>query len=380
MKIFDVYTTCQIEPVRGSGCYLWDSNDNKYLDMYGGHAVISVGHSHPYYINAIVSQLGEIGFYSNAAKNNLQDKLAGLLGKVSGYEDYSLFLCNSGAEANENAFKTASFITGKKRVIAFKGAFHGRTSGAVAATDNKNIVSPFNSLHQITFVQMNDLDTVEKELSAGDCAAVVIEGIQGVAGIHEPKKEFLEDLFSITKKYKALLIIDEVQSGTGRTGKFFAHQHTSVRPDIIAIAKGIGNGFPVGGILLSGEIQPKKGMLGSTFGGNHLACAAATAVLEIIVDEKLMERAESIGNYLIKGLADIKNGCGSGKIKEIRGRGLMIGVEMEPEYASVREKLLSEGKIFTGQSGSNVIRLLPPLTIGKSEADLFLESFKKLLA
>jgi len=265
-------------------------------------------------------------------------------------------------------------------VIAFKGAFHGRTSGAVAATDNKNIVSPFNSLHQITFVQMNDLDTVEKELSAGDCAAVVIEGIQGVAGIHEPKKEFLEDLFSITKKYKALLIIDEVQSGTGRTGKFFAHQHTSVRPDIIAIAKGIGNGFPVGGILLSGEIQPKKGMLGSTFGGNHLACAAATAVLEIIVDEKLMERAESIGNYLIKGLADIKNGCGSGKIKEIRGRGLMIGVEMEPEYASVREKLLSEGKIFTGQSGSNVIRLLPPLTIGKSEADLFLESFKKLLA
>ncbi len=380
MKIFDVYTTCQVEPVRGSGCYLWDRDDNKYLDMYGGHAVISVGHSHPHYINAIERQLEKIGFYSNAAQNNLQAELAGLLGKVSGYEDYSLFLCNSGAEANENAFKTASFITGKKRVIAFKGAFHGRTSGAVAATDNKNIVSPFNSVHQITFVQLNDLDAVEKELSAGDCAAVVIEGIQGVAGIHEPKKEFLENLFSLTKRYGALLIVDEVQSGTGRTGKFFAHQHTSVRPDIISIAKGIGNGFPIGGILLSSEIQPRKGMLGSTFGGNHLACAAAIAVLEIIEQEKLMERAEGIGSYLIKGLTDIKDGCGKGKIREIRGRGLMIGVEMEPDYVWVREKFLSDKKIFTGQSGSNVIRLLPPLTIDKCEADLFLDSFKKLLA
>lgn len=378
MKIFDVYTQTPIEPVRGSGCYLWDSENNKYLDMYGGHAVISVGHAHPDYVKAISDQAGIIGFYSNAVLNSLQNELAELLGQVSGYKDYQLFLCNSGAEANENAMKTASFVTGKKRVIAFEGAFHGRTSGAVSVTDNPKIISPFNTGHQVTFVHLNDSAAVEKELSAGDCAAVIIEGIQGVAGICLPSDEFLMKLRELTVKYGAMLIIDEVQSGYGRTGKFFAHQHTAVNPDLITIAKGMGNGFPIGGVLISPAIKPVKGMLGSTFGGSHLACTAAKAVLEIIVKEDLMRNASETGGYLINKLTEIKNGAGKGKIKEIRGRGLMIGIEMEPEYAAVRDRLLFEKKIFTGYAKSSIIRLLPPLPLQKSQADHFLNSFESL--
>jgi len=380
MKNFEVYKLWPIEPVKAKGCKVWDREGNEYLDLYGGHAVISIGHCHPTYNSMIKEQLEKICFYSNSVINSLQDELAERLGRVSGYADYSLFLCNSGAEANENALKLASFNSGKKRVIAFKGAFHGRTSGAVAVTDNQKIVSPFNSAHEVTFVPLNDIKAVELEISKGDCAAVIIEGIQGVAGIYMPSEDFLRALRDVTYKYGVALILDEVQSGYGRSGKFFAHQYSGIKPDIITTAKGMGNGFPIGGVLISPVIKAQQGMLGTTFGGSHLACTAAIAVLKVMEEESLVAKAAELGNYLMSELNKIKSETESNAIAEIRGVGLMIGVEMESRFIHVRDKLLFEDKIFTGGAKSNIIRLLPPLTVKKEEIDRFLSSFRNQLA
>lgn len=369
---FEVYKLWPVEPVKGSGAKLWDKDGKEYLDMYGGHAVISIGHSHPLYVEAIKSQVEKLGFYSNSVENSLQSKLAQKLGKISGYADYSLFLCNSGAEANENALKLASFHTGKSRILAFKGAFHGRTSGAVAATDNPMIRAPFNRSSKVTFIPMNDIGLVEKELSKGDYAAVIIEGILGVAGIILPDDKFLLDLKRLCEKTRVMLIIDEVQSGYGRTGKFFAHQYAGIKPDMITTAKGMGNGFPIGGVLISPRIAAVAGMLGTTFGGNHLACTAAIAVIDVMEKEKLMGNSTKIGEYLISSLKD------SPSIKELRGRGLMIGIVLKEGYEKIRERLLFQKSVFTGSAGSNVIRLLPPLNITKAEADRFIKAFKEL--
>ncbi|MBP1671738.1 MAG: argD [Bacteroidetes bacterium] len=371
---FEVYKLWPVEPVKGSGAKLWDKDGKEYLDMYGGHAVISIGHSHPLYVEAIRSQVEKLGFYSNSVENSLQSKLAQKLGKISGYPDYSLFLCNSGAEANENALKLASFHTGKSRILAFKGAFHGRTSGAVAATDNPMIRAPFNRSSKVTFIPMNDISLVEKELSKGDYAAVIIEGIQGVAGIILPDDKFLLDLKRLCEKTRVMLIIDEVQSGYGRTGKFFAHQYAGIKPDMITTAKGMGNGFPIGGVLISPRIAAVAGMLGTTFGGNHLACTAAIAVIDVMEKEKLMGNSIKIGEYIISSLKD------SPSIKELRGRGLMIGIVLKEGYEKIRERLLFQKSVFTGSAGSNVIRLLPPLNITKAEADRFIKAFKELEA
>ena len=371
---FEVYKLWPVEPVKGSGAKLWDKDGKEYLDMYGGHAVISIGHSHPLYVEAIKSQVEKLGFYSNSVENSLQGKLAQKLGKISGYSDYSLFLCNSGAEANENALKLASFHTGKSRILAFKGAFHGRTSGAVAATDNPMIRAPFNRSSKVTFIPMNDIGLVEKELSKGDYAAVIIEGIQGVAGIVLPDDKFLLDLKRLCEKTRVMLIIDEVQSGYGRTGKFFAHQYAGIKPDMITTAKGMGNGFPIGGVLISPRIAAVAGMLGTTFGGNHLACTAAIAVIDVMEKEKLMGNSTKIGEYIISSLKD------SPSIKELRGRGLMIGIVLKEGYEKIRERLLFQKSVFTGSAGSNVIRLLPPLNITKAEADRFIKAFKELEA
>jgi len=371
---FEVYKLWPVEPVKGSGAKLWDKDGKEYLDMYGGHAVISIGHSHPLYVEAIKNQVEKLGFYSNSVENSLQSILAQKLGKISGYADYSLFLCNSGAEANENALKLASFHTGKSRILAFKGAFHGRTSGAVAATDNPMIRAPFNRSSKITFIPMNDIGLVEKELSKGDYAAVIIEGIQGVAGIILPDDKFLLDLKRLCEKTRVMLIIDEVQSGYGRTGKFFAHQYAGIKPDMITTAKGMGNGFPIGGVLISPRIAAVAGMLGTTFGGNHLACTAAIAVIDVMEKEKLMGNSTKIGEYIISSLKD------SPSIKELRGRGLMIGIVLKEGYEKIRERLLFQKSVFTGSAGSNVIRLLPPLNITKAEADRFIKAFKELEA
>jgi acetylornithine aminotransferase len=367
MNIFDVYTQWNIEPVRGLGCKLWDANGTEYLDLYGGHAVISIGHAHPHYVAAITQQLQELAFYSNAVKCTLRDRLAHKLGELSGYPHYALFLCNSGAEANENALKAASFHTGKKKFIAFRGAFHGRTSGSVAATDNPAIVAPFNRTENITFLPFNDRAVIEKELATGRYAGVIVEGIQGVAGIIQPADEFLICLRALCRHYNAILILDEVQSGYGRTGKFFAHQYAGIEPDLITVAKGMGNGFPIGGVLIAPFIKATKGMLGSTFGGNHLACAAAIAVLEVIEKERLLEKAAALGDYVFHALKDAP------VVRELRGRGLMIGVELHPEHAALRAQLLTEHKIFTGSAGANVIRLLPPLTVTEQELQRFVE-------
>jgi len=369
---FEVYKLWPVEPVKGSGAKLWDKDGKEYLDMYGGHAVISIGHSHPLYVEAIKSQIEKLGFYSNSVENSLQNILAQKLGKISGYADYSLFLCNSGAEANENALKLASFHTGKSRILAFKGAFHGRTSGAVAATDNPMIRAPFNRSSKVTFIPMNDIGLVEKELSKGDYAAVIIEGIQGVAGIILPDDKFLLDLKRLCEKTKVMLILDEVQSGYGRTGKFFAHQYAGIKPDMITTAKGMGNGFPIGGVLISPRIAAVAGMLGTTFGGNHLACTAAIAVIDVMEKEKLIGNSTKIGEYIISSLKD------SPSIKELRGRGLMIGIALKEGYEKIRERLLFQKSVFTGSAGSNVIRLLPPLNITKAEADRFIKAFKEL--
>ena len=372
MNLFEVYKLWDIEPVRGLDTTLWDKNGEVYTDLYGGHAVISVGHCHPHYVHMLSEQLGKLGFYSNAVQNSLQRDLAERLGRVCGYDDYSLFLCNSGAEANENALKIASFHTGKAKVLAFRKAFHGRTSGAVAATDNPKIQAPFNVTDNIVFVPLNDLEAVDNELSRGGFAAVIIEGIQGVAGIYEPTVEFINGLRLLCDKYGCLLILDEIQSGYGRTGKFFAHQHYGVRADIMTMAKGMGNGFPIGGVLISPTIKASYGMLGTTFGGNHLACTAALAVLDIIENEHLVENAARIGDYFANAFCDDK------ALKEYRGKGLMIGLELKDEYVGLRDRLLFERHFFTGAAGAQVIRLLPSLTISQETAESFVNAWREL--
>ncbi|UOG76248.1 aminotransferase class III-fold pyridoxal phosphate-dependent enzyme [Hymenobacter tibetensis] len=372
MELFNVYPLVNITPVKALGAKLWDDKGQEYLDFYGGHAVISIGHSHPHYVQRLTEQLQNIGFYSNSVQIPIQQELAHKLGQVSGYEDYSLFLCNSGAEANENALKLASFHTGKKRVVAFKGAFHGRTSGAVAATDNPKIVAPFNADHAISFVEY-DLAAVEQVLQGGDVCAAIIEPIQGVGGIIMPSDEFLIGLAALCKQYGALLIADEVQSGYGRSGKFFAHQHAGIRPDVISIAKGMGNGFPIGGILIAPELKASYGLLGTTFGGNHLACAAALAVLEVIEQEDLLAHATELGHYLRSELEV------NAVAEEIRGRGLMVGIKYDFPIKEVRDKLLSDYHIFVGNaSDPTVLRLLPPLNITKAEVDRFLQALYAL--
>ena len=373
MELFNVYPLVNITPVKALGAKLWDDQGQEYLDFYGGHAVISIGHSHPHYVQRLTEQLQNIGFYSNSVQIPIQTELAEKLGRVSGYPDYALFLCNSGAEANENALKLASFHTGKKRVIAFKGAFHGRTSGAVAATDNPKIVAPFNADHAISFVDY-DLKAVAEILHGGDVCAVIIEPIQGVGGIIMPSDDFLQGLSLLCGAHNALLIADEVQSGYGRSGKFFAHQHAGIRPDIIAVAKGMGNGFPIGGILISPELKASYGLLGTTFGGNHLACAAALAVLEVIEEENLLAHATELGEYLRQEL------LAHAGAEEIRGRGLMVGIKYDFPIKDVRDKLLSEHHIFVGNaSDPTVLRLLPPLNITKVEVDRFLEALYALV-
>lgn len=374
MKLFDVYPLFDIEIERGKGCNVWDTKGTEYLDLYGGHAVISVGHSHPRYLAALQEQASKLCFYSNSVINSLQQQLADRLGKASGYDDYQLFLINSGAEANENALKLASFHTGRKRIIAFSKAFHGRTSLAVEATDNPKIVSPVNAAEHVTFVELGDIDTVRRELAKDDVAAVIIEGIQGVGGIRIPSPEFLRQLREECDKTGTVLILDEIQSGYGRSGKFFAHQHAGIRPDIITMAKGIANGFPMGAVLISPKFKPVYGMLGTTFGGNHLGCAAAIAVLDIFEEEKLVDNAREVGQYLIDELRKIDG------IKDVRGKGLMIGIEMEQPVKELRSRLIHDEKVFTGASGTNVIRLLPPLCLTREQADDFLARFRKALA
>ena len=376
MNLFEVYKLWDIEPVKGLDTTLWDKDGAVYTDLYGGHAVISVGHSHPHYVKMISHQLGKLGFYSNAVQNSLQKDLATRLGRVCGYDDYELFLCNSGAEANENALKVASFHTGKAKVLAFRKAFHGRTSGAVAATDNPKIQAPFNSTENIVFAELNNLESVEAELSKGDFAAVIIEGIQGVAGIYEPTTEFLVGLRKLCDTYGCVLILDEIQSGYGRTGKFFAHQHNGIEADIITMAKGMGNGFPIGGIIISPKIKASYGMLGTTFGGNHLACTAALAVIDIIENEHLIENAAKIGGYFEKAFKEDE--ALNKALKEYRGKGLMIGLELKDEYVGLRDRLLFEKHFFTGAAGAQVIRLLPSLTVSQETAESFVNAWKEL--
>ena len=373
MKLFDVYPLFNIEIVKGKGCHVWDKEGNEYLDLYGGHAVISVGHSHPTYVKAISEQVSKLGFYSNSVINSLQQTLADKLGKASGYDEYSLFLINSGAEANENALKLASFHNGKKRVLAFQHSFHGRTSAAVRVTDNPKIIAPVNEGLDVSYLPLNDKAAVEAELKKGDVSSVIIEGIQGVGGIQVPTDDFLQELRSLCTKYQAVLIIDEIQSCHGRSGKFFAHQYAGIRPDMITVAKGIANGFPMGAVLISPIFKPIYGMLGTTFGGNHLACAAAIAVLDIMHDEGLVANAEKVGSYLLEELHKLPG------IKEIRGRGLMIGIEFEEPIKEIRSKLLFEQKVFTGVAGTNTIRLLPPLCLSMEEAAEFISRFRKVL-
>ena len=374
MKLYDVYPLFDIEIEKGEGCYTYDTEGTKYLDLYGGHAVISVGHSHPHYLKALNEQASKLVFYSNSVINSLQQKLADKLGKISGYDDYQLFLINSGAEANENALKLASFYNGKKRVIAFDKAFHGRTSLAVEATDNPKIVAPINANGHITFVPLNDIESVKAELAKGDVSAVIIEGIQGVGGIRIPDVDFMQALREECDKHDVVLIADEIQSGYGRSGKFFAHQYTGVRPDVITVAKGIANGFPMGGVLISPKFAPVYGQLGTTFGGNHLACAAAIAVLEIFEQENLVENARKVGEYLMEELKQIPG------IKEVRGRGLMIGMEFDYPVKELRTRLIKEEKVFTGATGTHMIRLLPPLVLTMEQAQDFIGRLKNALA
>lgn len=376
MNLFDVYSLYDIEPVSGKGSHVFTADGTDYLDLYGGHAVISIGHAHPTYVKAIADQVARLGFYSNSVQNSLQTTLAEKLGRVSGYDDYALFLCNSGAEANENAIKLASFTTGRKKILAFGKAFHGRTSGAVAATDNPAIRAPFNVTDNVDFVPLNDIEATRAALATGDYAAALIEGIQGVAGIHEPLPEFLVQLQEACHANGTLLILDEIQSGYGRSGRFFAHQYAAgVRPDIITCAKGIANGFPAAAVLIAPNIPARKGMLGTTFGGNHLACAAAIAVLDVIEQEHLVENAATVGEYLISELKKIS------RVTDVRGRGLMIGFEVEGFTGSeLRKKLLFEHHIFTGGAGQLTVRLLPALSLSMTEAEHFIAEFKKAIS
>ncbi|MFI3328674.1 MAG: aspartate aminotransferase family protein [Rikenellaceae bacterium] len=376
MNLFDVYPLYAIEPVRGEGNYVYDADGTKYLDLYGGHAVISIGHAHPHYVKLVSEQLAKLAFYSNSVEISLQGELASKLGELSGYDDYNLFLCNSGAEAVENAIKVASFASNKAKVLSFKKAFHGRTSGAVSLTDNPKIVAPFNETQNVTFVDLNDIAAVEKELSTGDYCAVIIEGIQGVAGIVMPEPSFLVALRTLCTKLGVTLILDEIQSGYGRTGKFFAHQWAGIKADIITTAKGMGNGFPIGGVLISPDYKASHGMLGTTFGGNHLACAAAIAVLDVMKSEKLIENAEEVGAYAIAELRKLE---AAGRVKDVRGAGLMIGMEIEGSAGELRKKLLFDHKIFTGGAGPQTVRLLPALNVSKAEIDTFIEKLKELI-
>lgn len=375
MNLFDVYSLYDIEPIRGNGSWVCTADGTQYLDLYGGHAVISIGHAHPDYIAAISEQVANLGFYSNSVQNSLQTRLAERLGEMSGYTDYSLFLCNSGAEANENAFKIVSFTTGRKKILAFNKAFHGRTMGAVGATDNPAIRAPFNTTDHIDFCPLNDIDAMQKALNTQQYAGAIIEGIQGVAGIYEPTNEFLQALKKECEKTGTMLILDEIQSGYGRTGHFFAHQQSGIRPDIITCAKGIANGFPCAAVLISPAIPAKKGMLGTTFGGNHLACAAALAVLDVYEKEGLVENATYVGEYLIEKLRKVPG------VKEVRGRGLMIGFEVEGfDGPELRRRLLYDYHIFTGGAGKDTVRLLPALNLGRSQADIFINALTDILS
>ena len=362
-----------INIVKVKVCPVCDENGTEYLDLYGGHAVISIGHAHPHYVEMVSNQVATLGFYSNSVINKLQQQVAERLGKVCGYDDYSFFLINSGAEANENALKLASFYNGRTRVISFSKAFHGRTSLAVEVTNNPKIIAPINNCGHVTYLPLNDIEAMKAELSKGDVCAVIIEGIQGVGGIQLPTDEFMQALRQTCTEHNTVLILDEIQSGYGRSGKFFAHQYNGIKADIITVAKGIGNGFPMAGVLISPMFTPVYGQLGTTFGGNHLACSAALAVLDVIEQENLIENAAQVGNFLITELKKFP------QIKDVRGRGLMIGLEFEEPIKELRLRLLKEQHVFTGVSGTNVLRLLPPLCLGMDEAKEFLERFKKVL-
>ena len=375
MKLFDVYPLFDVNIVKGKGCKVWDDKGQEYLDLYGGHAVISIGHSHPHYIEKVTEQLQKLGFYSNSVVNKLQVELAERVGKISGYDDYQLFLINSGAEANENALKLASFTNGRKRVLSCQKAFHGRTSLAVEVTNNPKIIAPINDNGHVTYLPLNDLPAWEAELQKGDVCAVILECIQGVGGIQLATPEFAQGLLAACKKHGAILICDEIQCGYGRSGRFFAHQWLDIRPDIITVAKGIANGFPMGGVLISPEFKPVYGQLGTTFGGNHLACAAALAVLDVFEEEGLVANADAVGTYLMKQLKALS----SPRIKDIRGRGLMIGIDLDCPHAEVRKPLIYEQHCFTGCAGQNILRLLPPLCLTKQDADDFIERLKKVL-
>lgn len=373
MKLFDVYPLFDINIVKGKGCRVWDDHGTEYLDLYGGHAVISIGHAHPHYVDMISRQVATLGFYSNSVINPLQQQLAERLGKICGYEDYALFLINSGAEANENALKLASFYNGRTRIISFCKAFHGRTSLAVEATDNPKIIAPINEGGHVTYLPLNDIEAMQAELAKGDVCAVILEGIQGVGGIQLPTDAFMHALRQTCTEQNTVLILDEIQSGYGRSGKFFAHQYYGIQADIITIAKGIGNGFPMGGVLISPMFTPVYGQLGTTFGGNHLACSAALAVLDVIEKEHLIDNAAQVGDFLIQELKKFP------QIKEVRGRGMMIGLEFNEPIKEIRLRLLKEHHVFTGVSGTHVLRLLPPLCLSMEEARLFLDRFQKVL-
>lgn len=373
MDLFNVYPLFDINIVRGKGCRVWDDKDTEYLDLYGGHAVISIGHAHPHYVEMLGRQAATLGFYSNSVINKLQQQLAGRLGRICGYDGYSLFLVNSGAEANENALKLASFHNGRTRIVSFSKAFHGRTSLAAEVTGNPKMIAPVNACGHVTYLPLNDVEAMRAELGGGDVCAVIIEGIQGVGGIRLPADEFLQALRAECTATGTVLILDEVQSGYGRSGKFFAHQYSGIRPDLITVAKGIGNGFPMSAVLISPMFEAVHGQLGTTFGGNHLACAAALAVLDVIEGEGLVENAAHVGAYLLGELKKLP------QLTDVRGRGLMIGLEMEQSAKELRLRLLKEQHVFTGISGTNVLRLLPPLCLSTAEADIFLERLHNVL-
>lgn len=377
MKLFDVYSLFDVNIVRGKGTRVWDDRGQEYLDFYGGHAVISIGHCHPHYVDMMTKQVATLGFYSNSVVNKLQAQLAERLGKVSGYEDYSFFMINSGAEANENALKLASFHNGRKRVLAVDHSFHGRTSLAVEVTNNPKIIAPINANDHVTFLPMNDLPAWEAELRKGDVCAVILECIQGIGGCVMATPEFAQGLAKACKQYGTVLITDEIQCGYGRSGKFFAHQWLGIRPDLITVAKGIGNGFPMGGLLISPEFEPVKGMLGTTFGGNHLACTAALAVLDVFEQEHLVENAHEVGEYFLAQLRELQKV--EPHIQEVRGRGLMVGVVLDIPHKEVRQKLVFEQHTFTGCAGTNILRILPPLCITKAEVDDFVYRLRNTL-